>query len=231
MNLEHPRSKLDVPLVDLIERFVRHYNRRHETPVVASLLGVSDASGELDPRVAVGNLWDPVVAATLELQLRRQQPRPPPPPVEPPTDDERKAGVMVLSGYDLPPANGLVFDKTEFDNILAGIGEQLLVVLFEKTDSERSAKAAEGYRGLAKKFWPKALLLRADVDDNKDLAVACGVKVAPSYVFFRNGRQTDRLVGGDELQLNVKICKWLHQPEKQVAKTDDWGQGLLGRRR
>ena len=79
MNLEHPRSKLDVPLVDLIERFVRHYNRRHETPVVASLLGVSDASGELDPRVAVGNLWDPVVAATLELQLRRQQPRPPPP--------------------------------------------------------------------------------------------------------------------------------------------------------
>ncbi|KAJ8610819.1 hypothetical protein CTAYLR_006455 [Chrysophaeum taylorii] len=246
MNLQHPRSKLRVPLDDLIERFARHYNRRlapGTPPLDPAMVEASDAGGPLDSRVPVGNLVDDSDDASIEIFLRRAPPWRPPPenvdavvfdegPVAAPGEREKREGAVVLRDYDLPPPDALLFDKDEFDAILRGVEPAtLVVVFFEKTTGDRSAKLAPAFRQLARRFWPRALLLRSDVDDNKPLALACRVTVAPTCVFFKNRAAVDMLVDGNEMMINVKIAKWLKDENAREGRRaddgDDWGRGLL----
>lgn len=252
MNMQHPKNKLKVPLMELIERFVRHYNRRlaPNFKLRADGLDASDEAGRLLPTVALGNLVDAKLESPrLEIMLRRRtsvsaepaEPTPKPAREQvtaPPTDEEKRQGAIVLRGYDLPQPDTLVFTKEEFDTLLAGVdAETLLVLFFEKAsdDCGRCAQLAPAFRQLARRFWPWAVLLRADVDDNKPLAIACGVRVAPTFVFFKNHVAVDKLVDGNEMMINVKISKWLRGASKTAAsrqfrnvKSDNaWGSGFL----
>lgn len=252
MNVQHPKSKLKVPLMELIERFVRHYNRRlaPNVKLQAPGLDASDEAGRLLPTVALGNLVDAKLKSPrLEVMLRRRtavSSEPAGPTDEPaheevielPTEEEKRQGAVVLRGYDLPQPDSLMFTKEEFDALLAGVdSETLLVLFFEKSseDTGRCAQLAPAFRQLARRFWPWAVLLRADVDDNKPLALACGVRVAPTFVFFKNHVAVDKLVDGNEMMINVKISKWLKGASKSAApryfrggKSDAaWGSGFL----
>ena len=79
------------------------------------------------------------------------------------------------------------------------------------------------------RFWPQAVLLRADVDEARDLAKACSVTSAPSFVFFKAGRPIDRMSGTCEITLNVKICKALKHGAAP-KRPHKWGEGLLKQR-
>lgn len=254
MNVQHPKSKLSVPLMEILERFARHFNRRSSgSTVEARALEAQDAHGALDPKVPVGNLIDEV-EAHLEVRLKRGAPLPTlakapelehelpaASPVLPASDQEKRAGAIVLRGYDLPPPDTLLFTKDEFDDVLAGLDtETLLVIFFEKTrdDSGPCAKLAPAYRRLARHFWPAAVLVRVDVDDNKPTALANGVKTAPTIVFFKNRKKVDKMQGGNELTINVKIVKWLKEGTSRVDPPnrrggsrpmagEAWGSGFL----
>ena len=79
------------------------------------------------------------------------------------------------------------------------------------------------------RFWPRAVLLRADVDEAKDLVRACSIKEAPAFVFFKGGRPVDRMQGACEMTLNVKICKALKHGAAK-PRPHKWGEGLLKQR-
>lgn len=340
------KAKLGQPLSDLVERFVRHYNRRCDEAerVVAARLEASDAEGPLASTVAVGNLLNPLdpseqtlrvvlrtaktdaevlaedeairaasraahagedddgvappgedaskfapsptfkgyregmvfkkgyhgvgyyedalVAAGVALEKLHEEDRAafegaaafggeragfvfttrelgtgyyrdrPPPKYDPHAADLAMRGAVVLRGYDLPPPNGMLFSKAEFDKIrIAAAPETVLVIFFEKCreDGGGSAKIAPMYKKMGNQFWPRAVLLRADVDDARDLADACSVTTAPTFVFFKNAKPVDKCQGACEMAINVKIVKALkHGVQK---KRHAWGDGLIKKKK
>ena len=152
----------------------------------------------------------------------------PPPMFDPNAVDLVARGAIVLRGYDLPPPNGMLFSKHEFDQIRIGASpDTVLVIFFEKCaeDGGGSAKIAPQYKKMANQFWPKAVLMRADVDEAKDLALACSVTSAPTFIFFKNAKPVDKCKGTCEMTINVKIVKALKLGV--VKRKHQWGDGLL----
>jgi len=50
-------------------------------------------------------------------------------------------------------------------------------------------------RRLSKEFDEKVIFAKVDVDNNRDLATQFNVRSVPTLVFFRNGKEWDRLTG------------------------------------
>lgn len=50
-------------------------------------------------------------------------------------------------------------------------------------------------RGLAKEFDGVVSFAKVDVQNNRDLATQFGIRTIPTLVFFRNGKEWDRLSG------------------------------------
>ena len=152
-----------------------------------------------------------------------------PPYVDPSAFDPSKRGALVLRGHELPPANGMVFSKAEFDTLRLSVGaDTVLCLFFEKCadDGGGSAKVAPAFKKMAQRFWPKAVLLRCDVDAAKDLVKACGVSTAPSFVWFKAGKPIDKMTGTCEMTLNVKIVKALKHGNRGKRR-EKWGEGFL----
>jgi len=50
-------------------------------------------------------------------------------------------------------------------------------------------------RRLSKEFDEKVIFAKVDIDNNRDLAAQFNVRSVPTLVFFRNGKEWDRLTG------------------------------------
>ncbi|XP_004308996.1 PREDICTED: thioredoxin H9 [Fragaria vesca subsp. vesca] len=53
---------------------------------------------------------------------------------------------------------------------------------------------------------PSILFLTVDVDDLAELSNSWDIKATPTFVFLKNGRQVDTLVGGNKTELQKKIA-------------------------
>jgi len=240
--LLHSTAKLSAPLRLFVGRFARHWHRGAPDAVDVEDLEASDAQGVLSLDVAIGNLLDPLIDAssqTLEIQLRRRRPctaendaarR-----IEATSTDgaaEAAERAPELRGYDLPPPNGILCSKGEFDDLLARAPENVVIVVSFEHCAAAEGKAAQAYHRLADRLWPKAVLVRSDLDDNEPLARACGVDRSPTLVFFKNRAALGKLFDANEMQINAKICKLLlneadDPPVKARQHRDSWGEGLL----
>ena len=181
------------------------------------------------PRDTYDGPRDGFVFTTRDLGTGYYKDRPPA-MFDPNAIDLVARGAMVLRGYDLPPPNGMLFSKQEFDQVRIGASpDTVLVIFFEKCaeDGGGSAKIAPQYKKMANQFWPKAVLMRADVDEAKDLARACSITSAPSFIFFKNAKPVDKCSGTCEMTINVKIVKALKHGV--VKRQHHWGDGLLGK--
>lgn len=50
-------------------------------------------------------------------------------------------------------------------------------------------------RSLAKEFEDQVIFAKVDIQNNKDLATQFNIKIIPTLVFFKNGKEWDRLSG------------------------------------
>ena len=235
MNLQHPRSRLSAPLSEVVERFLRHFNRRHAEAVYAESLEALSVFGEtcaLEARLSdlvLGN-------EDIDITLRPRRPE---------DLSSSKADDDVLENddpkvplekkeaafFEIPPPNDVVFEKEAFDTLLREAAADTLIVLFFErwsVPNDDCLKIGPAFRRMADLFWPKALMLRADVDQTKPIVKACGVTSIPAFVFFKNGVAVDKLQGDNEISLNVKVSKWLKPaPSHKTSPKDKWGTGLL----
>jgi len=236
------QSRPSCPLVEVVERFARHYNRRTEGHALDPAdLAVRSAGKRLDQATPIGDLLEGM-EEEVDLTLTRA--------IDDDDDDDdveeapatttassslsfeepARASSEALRGIEIPPANELIETKEAFDELLYGVGEEVVLALFfDRISKPAGKKLAVAYAKMSHLFWPKALLLRVDVDRTKRLVAACGVTSIPTVVFFKNRDAVDKLLGENEITLNVKLSKWLKpsdDPKKKKNK-DQWGAGLI----
>lgn len=71
-------------------------------------------------------------------------------------------GALVVRQFTPPPPNGRVFSKSEFDALRTAAPPDLTLCVFFETGDEAD-KLRDAYGAMARRFWPRALLLRAGV--------------------------------------------------------------------
>ncbi|KAI7745622.1 hypothetical protein M8C21_033468 [Ambrosia artemisiifolia] len=71
------------------------------------------------------------------------------------------------------------------------------------------------YIELSEKY-PSLMFLTVDVDELTDFSTQLDVKATPTFFFFKDGQQTDKLVGANKPELLKKITAIVDsQPHQQ----------------
>ncbi|XP_050385105.1 thioredoxin H9-like [Argentina anserina] len=83
--------------------------------------------------------------------------------------------------------------------------DKLVVANFGASWCNPCISIAPAYAELAANH-PSILFLTLDVDDLAELSTSWEIKATPTFVFLKNGRQIDTLVGGNKPALQNKIA-------------------------
>jgi len=95
-------------------------------------------------------------------------------------------------------------DDSVFADKLSEAGTRLVVADFYATWCGPCNMIAPFYKQLSTKY-PNAMFLKIDVDKCPGTAAANNVNAMPTFVFFRNQSELERLRGADKAQLENKI--------------------------
>lgn len=63
------------------------------------------------------------------------------------------------------------------------------------------------YTSLAEKY-PKAVFLKIDIDAARDVGASWNISSVPAFLFVRNGKEIDKVVGADKAALERKIAQY-----------------------
>ncbi|KAK9913889.1 hypothetical protein M0R45_037693 [Rubus argutus] len=83
--------------------------------------------------------------------------------------------------------------------------DTLVVANFSASWCNPCISIAPAYSELAAKY-PSILFLTLDVDDLAELSTSWDIKATPTFVFLKDGRQVDKLVGGNKPELQKKAA-------------------------
>mmetsp|Transcript_7911 Transcript_7911/g.12028 ORF Transcript_7911/g.12028 Transcript_7911/m.12028 type:complete len:235 (-) Transcript_7911:23-727(-) len=211
LNLQQTKSKLGMPLRESIERFCRYYNRRNDgNSLDARQLQAYIDSRSLDPNESLEKVMEintrlDVILRFVETSEQKDQEN-----EEKHDENQTNEEYEQLDITDLPPPNDFIADKANFDRVLHGIpANMILIVFFQMCGvlEPTSESLAPAYRRMAHHFWPRVIMLRADI--HGDIAKACNAVLAPTVVFFKEHKAVDILVAGTDMQINVKISRLL----------------------
>jgi len=64
-------------------------------------------------------------------------------------------------------------------------------------------------RRLSKEYGEQVIFAKVDVSNNQDLATQFNVRSIPTFIFFRNGKEWDRLTGAKNLKELRKVLERL----------------------
>eukprot|EP00953_Heterococcus_sp_UTEX-ZZ885_P024889 13568-Heterococcus_DN1.PRE.3 len=92
----------------------------------------------------------------------------------------------------------------KLDKELKDAGNMLVCVDFFATWCGPCKTIAPKFKAMAEEF-PKAVLLKVDVDQNKDASERYSVSSMPTFVFIKNGKVLDTIKGADEATLKAKL--------------------------
>ncbi|KAF3663632.1 Thioredoxin H-type [Capsicum annuum] len=81
---------------------------------------------------------------------------------------------------------------------------KIAVVNFSASWCNPCRAAAPGFNELAHKY-TSTIFLTVDVDELAELSTSWDIKATPTFIFFRDGRQVDKLVGGEKQELQKKL--------------------------
>jgi len=95
-------------------------------------------------------------------------------------------------------------NRAEFDDLLAGAGEKLVVVDFHAAWCGPCQKIKPIFNGFAQDH-PKVLFCKVDTDLNAETAKACKVTVMPTFQFYKNRRLVHTVKGADAQSLHDAI--------------------------
>ncbi|KAK4363536.1 hypothetical protein RND71_018777 [Anisodus tanguticus] len=114
---------------------------------------------------------------------------------------------------DVPPTSELAggnvclvksMEKWEEKMSEANNSGKIAVVNFSASWCNPCRAAAPGYRELANKY-TSMIFLTVDVDELAELSTSLDIKATPTFILFRDGRQLDKLVGGNKQELQKKL--------------------------
>ncbi|KAG5192942.1 thioredoxin-like protein [Tribonema minus] len=96
----------------------------------------------------------------------------------------------------------------KLDQEIKEAGNMLVVVDFFADWCGPCKAIAPKYKAMAEEF-PKAVLLKVNVDKNKAASERYSVSSMPTFVFLKGGRVVDTLKGADEGTLRTKIKSYM----------------------
>ncbi|KAJ8537173.1 hypothetical protein K7X08_035574 [Anisodus acutangulus] len=114
---------------------------------------------------------------------------------------------------DVPPTSELAggnvclvksMEKWEEKMSEANNSGKIAVVNFSASWCNPCRAAAPGYHELADKY-TSMIFLTVDVDELAELSTSWDTKATPTFIFFRDGRQVDKLVGGNKQDIQKKL--------------------------
>ena len=89
----------------------------------------------------------------------------------------------------------------EFDNCIKD--NKLVVVDFTATWCPPCQRIKPVFHALPNEF-PEITFVQVDVDENADAAGKAGVQCMPTFKFYKDGAEVDKLEGASEEQLRAK---------------------------
>ena len=96
-------------------------------------------------------------------------------------------------------------DKAAWDKCHADAGDKLVVVDFTATWCGPCQRIAPEFAKMAEDN-PDCVFVKVDVDENEDVAQEQGVSAMPTFMYFKNGKKVDELVGASIDQLKAKVA-------------------------
>ncbi|KAG5250397.1 thioredoxin [Salix suchowensis] len=84
--------------------------------------------------------------------------------------------------------------------------EKLIVVDFTASWCPPCKFIAPIFAELAKKF-TNVTFLKVDVDELKSVAADCQVEAMPTFIFMKDGKTVDKIVGADKDGLQAMVAK------------------------
>jgi len=100
-------------------------------------------------------------------------------------------------------------DKAAYDKALADAGDKLVVVDFTATWCGPCKRIAPFFAELAEQM-PDVVFVKVDVDENEDVAEACGVNSMPTFQFMIKGKKVHEFSGASQENIKQAIAK--HKP-------------------
>ncbi|KAI3682804.1 hypothetical protein L1987_83061 [Smallanthus sonchifolius] len=119
-----------------------------------------------------------------------------------PTDEDESESHAQFEGGNVT----LITTKNAWDEKLSEAKTQGKVVIanFSASWCGPCKAIAPHYVELSEKY-PSLMFLTIDVDELTDFSTQLEVKATPTFFFFKNGQQIDRLVGANKPELQKKI--------------------------
>ncbi|KAL5733030.1 hypothetical protein ACOSP7_032368 [Xanthoceras sorbifolium] len=112
--------------------------------------------------------------------------------------------------HDVEIAGGNVHLVTTMASWEAKISEsmkdgKIVVANFSAPWCVPCKKIASAYSEIADKY-PSIICLTVDVDELPEFSNSWGIKATPTFFFLKNGRQVDKLIGANKLELQRKAA-------------------------
>jgi thioredoxin 1 len=102
-----------------------------------------------------------------------------------------------------------VTSKADLEKKLEEAGDKLVVVDFYATWCGPCKRIAPLLKQIAEEKKDKLVVLKVDVDQVEELVGEYNVEVMPTFVYMKNRKPLDTLVGSNEDKLKMLIDKYL----------------------
>uniref|UniRef100_S4RRA8 Thioredoxin domain-containing protein n=1 Tax=Petromyzon marinus TaxID=7757 RepID=S4RRA8_PETMA len=98
--------------------------------------------------------------------------------------------------------------QSDFDEIKGCAGSRLIILFFTAKWCGPCQQIKEPYHTMAEKEEYNAVFCEVDVDEAADLLSSFGINCMPTFVFFKDGIQLEKLEGGSQGNLRKRIEKY-----------------------